>query len=470
MKFGGTSVGNAERITQVTRIVHAQVSQGDQILVVLSAMSGVTNTLLISAREAAHGKNERLPAARQELQHRHLQIVDELVKDEAAQAALRAAILKTLDTFEELCNSISVLGELTPRGSDAVGSLGERLIVPIVAQVLKDSGIQAEAVDAAQLIVTDDNFGSADPIMGATREQARARLLPLLEASSIPVITGFIGATRANIVTTLGRGGSDYTATILGSALDADQVWIWTDVNGVMTTDPNIVPEAHSLPEISYSEAAELAYFGAKVIHPKTILPVAEKSIPVRILNSFNPTHRGTLIVREPSPGHTGVRAITAIRKLSLITVEGRGMLGIPGIASRVFSTIAREQISVLMISQSSSEQNICLLVEAAAAERALAALQNEFELERLRQNIEDIWAQNNVVIVAIVGAGLRGSAGLAAQVFSALAEKHINILAIAQGSSEYNLSLTVAEQDADEAVRAIHNQFRKTAFGGAHA
>ncbi len=464
MKFGGTSVGSAERVAQVADIVRTQVAQGDQVVLVLSAMSGVTNALLASAREASNGSIDGLLTARQDLQRRHHEVIDALVKTESTKQALHQATDQALDGFENLCRSIFVLGELTPRATDAVGSLGERLIVPVAARVLEECGVRAQAVDAAQLIVTDDNFGSADPIMDATREQARTQLLPLLESNVVPVVTGFIGATRGGIVTTLGRGGSDYRGTLLGRALDADQVWIWTDVNGVMTTDPRVVPEAHPLEEISYAEAAELAYFGAKVIHPKTILPVAEKGIPIRILNSFNPTHPGTLIVREARPNHSRVKAITAIRNLSIITVEGRGMLGVPGVAARVFSTVAREQVNVLMISQSSSEQNICFLVESPSTERAIKALEREFELERLRQNIERIGAEERVVIVAVVGAGLMGTPGIAAQVFTALAEKNINVIALAQGSSEYNLSLVVGEREADASVRAIHE---KLGLGG---
>ncbi len=467
MKFGGTSVGTSERVTQVADIVRASVARGDQVVVVLSAMSGVTNALLGAARDAAAGDIDRLHATRQDLERRHLQVIDRLVKDEQGRSVLREATRARLDTFEDLCRSIFVLGELTPRGIDAVGCLGERLIVPIAAQVMHDCGVDARPVDASRLIVTDDNFSAANPLMDATRERARAELLPLLEATAVPVVTGFIAATQSGLVTTLGRGGSDYTATILGSALDADQVWIWTDVNGVMTTDPRIVPNAHTLAEISYAEAAELAYFGAKVIHPKTILPVAEKNIPIRILNSFSPDHPGTLIVRDPRPNHSLIKAITAIRNLTLVTVEGRGMLGVPGVAARVFSAVAREQVNVLMISQSSSEQNICFLVETAEAQRVINALEREFELERLRNNIERIWGQDGVVIVAIVGAGMKGTPGIAAQVFGALAAKKINIIALAQGSSEYNLSLVVEHKDADESVRAIHAAFLGKREGG---
>ncbi len=460
MKFGGTSVGDAERVARAAKIVRSSVEQGDRVVLVLSAMSGVTNALLTSARAASEGSVDALLTTRTELEKRHLEVIRTLIRDENAGAKLSADTLDKLDTFEDLCTSIYVLGELTPRGSDAVACLGERLIVPIVSQVLYECGVRVQPVDASRLIITDDNFGAAEPLMAETRERTRAELGPLIEDGRVPVVTGFIGATRNGVVTTLGRGGSDYTAALLAGGLDADQVWIWTDVNGVMTSDPRVVPGAHSLAEISYAEAAELAYFGAKVIHPKTILPAAEKNIPVRILNSFDPAHPGTLITREPRVNGTRVKAITAIRNLSLITVEGRGMLGVPGVAARVFGAVAREQANILMISQSSSEQNICFLVEMPSAASVIHSLEAEFELERVRRSIERIWAQDRTVIIAVVGAGMRGTPGIAAQVFAALAEKNINIIALAQGSSEYNLSLVVEEENADDAVRAIHAAF----------
>src|SRR5581483_6021549 len=458
MKFGGTSVGSAERITQVGEIVRREVNQGNQAVVVLSAMSGVTNMLLAALKEAASGNVSNLLQTRGELLKKHLDVINALVKDENARHALTATTTNALDRFEDLCSSIYVLGESTPRATDAVGSLGERLIVPIATQAFKDMGIDSQWVDATELIVTDDNFTSASPLMNETRDCTRARLIPILDAGKVAVTTGFIGATKKGIITTLGRGGSDYTATILGAALDADKMQIWTHVKGVMTTDPRIVPEAITLPEISYGEAAELSYFGAKVIHPKTILPVAEKNTPIQILNSFDPSHPGTLIVREPKSNSSPIRGITAIRNVSLVTVEGRGMQGVPGMAARTFSAVARENINVLMISQSSSEQNICLLVEAASAPQAIRALENEFKLEMVAQNIERVWEQDKIVIIAVVGSAMKTTPGIAARVYTALAEKNINVIAIAQGSSEYNLSLVVGEQDADNAVRAIHH------------
>lgn len=463
MKFGGTSVGSAERIAQVAEIVRAEVQRRNQVVVVLSAMSGVTNTLLGALKDAANGNMGKLLQTRDELLQKHLEVINTLVKDQTAREQLTATTTSALDRFEDLCSSIYVLGEITPRATDAVGSLGERLIVPVAAQAFTDAGIKSQWVPATELIVTDDNFVAASPLLHETREQTRAKLGPLLEAGSVAVTTGFIGATKKGIITTLGRGGSDYTATILGAALDADEVQIWTDVNGVMTTDPRIVPEAMTLPEISYGEAAELSYFGAKVIHPKTILPVAERNTPIRILNSFEPAHPGTRIVREPKGNGSPIRGITAIRNVSLVTVEGRGMQGVPGMAARVFASVARNNISVLMFSQSSSEQNICLVIESAGVPQAVSELEREFRPEMAAQNIERVWAQDQIAIIAVVGSAIKTTPGIAARVFGALAGNNINVIAIAQGSSEYNLSLVVEEREADNAVRAIHRSIVKS-------
>ncbi len=460
MKFGGTSVGDGQRIKNAAGLVSATATPGHSIVVAVSAMSGVTDALIRAARRAAAGDDQTYRAAQRTLTGQYRVALEYAVADSAARTELRNQITLMLDGFADFCRSIHILGELTPRALDAVASLGERMTAPIFAQALRESGANAQAVEATELIVTDDRFTQASPLMDATRDRTRARLLPLLDAGAIPVVTGFIGATRAGVTTTLGRGGSDYSATILGSALDADEVWIWTDVNGVMTADPRVVANAQTIAEIAYAEAAELSYFGAKVIHPQTISPVAEHAIPIRILNTFDPAHPGTRIVRDPKKNGRTVKAITAIRRLSLVTVEGRGMQGVPGVAAKVFATVAREGINVLMISQSSSEQSICFVVEASAADRACAALEKEFELERLRQNIDRIAAQSQVVIVAIVGAGMKGIPGIAAKVFTALGERGLNVISIAQGSSEYNLSLVMDEKDADAAVRAIHAGF----------
>lgn len=472
MKFGGTSLGDGEAIHRAVDIVCQTLKEkGGGIVVVVSAMSGVTDTLLAAATTAAQGDAETFRRARWHLSDRHRLAITEVIHYEEARLQLMEEIEALLSDFENLCRSIHIMGELTARGSDAVASLGERLTARIVAAALRDRGERATAVEATEVIVTNGQHGSATPLMDETREAAQARILPLLAQGVTPVVTGFIAATKEGVTTTLGRGGSDYTAAILGACLDSDEVWIWTDVDGVMTADPRVVPEARTLPEISYAEAAELSYFGAKVLHPKTILPAVERGIPLRIVNTFNPPSflparggdeggGGTLIVAEAKPGELAVKGITSIKGLSLVTVEGRGMLGVPGIAAKVFTAVAQEGISVLMISQSSSEQNICFVIRQETVECALKALEAAFELELARRNVDRIWAQKGVAIVAVVGAGMKGTPGIAAKVFGALGKHGINVISIAQGSSEYNISFVVDEVDMENAVRYIHQEF----------
>jgi aspartate kinase len=285
--------------------------------------------------------------------------------------------------------------------------------------------------------------------------------LPLLQSGVVPVVTGFIGATVEGVPTTLGRGGSDYSGAIIGAALHADEIQIWTDVNGVMTADPRIVPNARSLHQLSYEEVAELAYYGAKVLHPKTVTPAIEKKIPVRVLNTFEPSHPGTLIVEKTQAEARGtVKAITAIRAMNLITIAGRGMMGVPGIAARTFGAVARTGANVLMISQSSSEQSICFVVPESSAGEVIAALREEFRRELERHYIDAIHGMSHINIVAVVGSGMRGTPGLAARVFTAVSQAGINVIAIAQGSSEANISLVVIDADVTPALRAIHDIF----------
>jgi aspartate kinase len=465
MKFGGTSVAGAERIRRVAEIVRryreggfAAAPEGGQVAVVVSAFSGVTDALIRAARAAAVGDAPVVRQAAESLRRQHQEALQTLLPSADREASVRD-VEALVSGLENLCQAITILGELTPRGLDAVISLGERLSARIVATALAEAGIPAQAVEATELIVTDASFGQATPLMDATRECTRQALLPLLQAGCVPVVTGFIAATAEGVTTTLGRGGSDYSAAILGSCLDSDEIWIWTDVNGVMTADPRIVPEAHTLPHISYAEAAELAYFGAKVLHPKTMLPALEHRIPLRILNSFEHQHPGTLVTASPTNGHA-VKAVTAIQNLSQVAVEGRGMIGVPGIAAKVFSAVAEEGISVLMISQASSEQSICFIVRRPEAARAVAALERAFERELARRNVDRIWAHDDVAIVTIVGAGMRGTPGIGAKIFGALGRRAINVISVAHGSSEYNISLVVKQDEAHDAVRAIHAEF----------
>ncbi len=295
--------------------------------------------------------------------------------------------------------------------------------------------------------------------MAATRTATRGRLLPLLEKGVMPVVTGFVAATPEGVPTVLGRGGSDYSAAILGAALDADEIQIWTDVDGVLTADPRIVKGARPLPELTYSEAAELAYFGAKVLHPKTMLPAIDRGIPISVRNTFNPAFPGTRVVPKSSNGGT-VKALTVIRGLALVTVAGRGMMGVPGIAARTFATVAQRGASVLMISQASSEQSICFVVPESDAQPVGAALEGSFGEEIKRRLIDRVSIEPDVVIVAVVGEGMRGTPGIAARLFSALGENSVNVIAVAQGSSETNISLVLGAADADAGIRYIHSAF----------
>jgi len=466
MKFGGTSVAGAERIAGVANIARdfsqgrfPAAPEGGRLVIVVSAFSGVTDALIKAARTAAGRDDQTFRQVAQELRQKHWAAIEALIPFGERQADLRAQVEALVSGFENLCRAITILGELTPRGFDAVVSLGERLSARIIAAALAEAGIVSQAIEATGLIVTDDCFGEATPQMEVTREKTRQVLLPLLEQGIVPVVTGFIAATADGVTTTLGRGGSDYSGAILGSCLDSDEIWIWTDVNGVLTADPRVVPEAHTLPYISYNEAAELSYFGAKVLHPKTMLPAMERNIPIRTLNSSEPQHPGTLVGAKNHNGHA-VRGITTIQDLSQVTVEGRGMMGVPGVAARVFTAVAHEEISVLMISQASSEQSICFVIRKQNADRAIAALERAFEMELARRNVDRIWAQDAVAIVAIVGAGIRGTPGIAAKIFGALGKHEINVITIAQGSSEYNISLVVKQDDAHKAMRAIHQEF----------
>lgn len=459
MKFGGTSVGSAQRFAGVAKIVADYSARGDEVVAVVSAMSKVTDLLIAAARHSARGDTAEYERCRDLIAEKHRQAIAELFSGETQRARIERELQPILEGFEKLCYGISIIGELSARALDNIAGAGERLSVRILAAKLREDGWKAQAVDASDCVITDDEFGEAEPDFDLTRAAVHQRVLPLLASGEIPVVTGMIGATVKGIPTTLGRGGSDYSATILANAVDAEEVWIWTDVDGVMTADPNLVPLARTLAEISYSEAAELSYYGAKVLHPKTLLPVLEKKIPVWIKNTMNPDAAGTKI-HLGGGGREGVKAITSIKDISLININGRGMFGVPGIAGRTFSAMAREKVNVLMISQSSSENNICFAVLTEDAERALAALREALVIEIHHRHVEEIQAQSNVAIVAAVGARMKGIPGIAARVFGALGKQQINVIAIAQGSSELNISCIIDEQDVPAAVAAIHSEF----------
>ena len=460
MKFGGTSVGSVDALKNVVKIVADAKKNGHDVVVVVSAMSGVTNLLLNAAHQAEAGNEEAASQARVEIDNKHAEATRHFLGDSPQRDEVMVHVRMLLDEFEALCHGIHVLGELTPRALDVIGGIGERLNAPQVAAILDHAGLSAESVEATELIVTDNCFGGAVPRREATQIKSQARLGPLLEGGKIAVVTGFIGATEEGITTTLGRGGSDYSATIIGRALEADEVWIWTDVNGVMTADPRVVPDAHPISHLSYAEISELSYFGAKVLHSQAIRPARRVNLPVRILNTFEPDHPGTLITADYKNNGKTVKAVTAIKNLSLITVSGPGMIGITGVAGRTFSAVAKTNTNVLMISQASSEQSICFVVPTPDIQKVVNSLENELSREIERRDLERVKWEENTVILAVVGAGMKGHPGVSGRLFSSLGEEKINIIAIAQGSSEFNISLVVAQGDADRAVKAIHKQF----------
>ncbi|MGD8405804.1 MAG: aspartate kinase [Anaerolineales bacterium] len=454
MKFGGTSIGSVEAIQQVIDIARTAKSEWRNVAIVVSAMSGVTDMLLKSAKSAAMGDDSLAEQIANALKEKHLDALEEL----ASHATQTREHIKTqLEEFVTLCHAIRVLGEATPRALDAIASLGERMSAPLVAAALNASGISAKTVDTREVLVTDDVHQFASPDMEVTRQRAERVIKPLFEAEEIPVITGFIGTNKEGVVTTLGRGGSDFSGAIFGVVLEAQELWIWTDVSGVMSTDPRIEPSAHTLSKVTYKEISELAFYGAKVLHPKTIRPALEHGITLWVKNTFAPESAGTRIIEDGNGQKGIIRAVTAIREQCLITVEGRGMLGVPGIAARLFTAVARSKTSIVMISQASSEQSICFVIPQPARKIVVDALEDEFRYEITRRDIDRINPLDDCAIVTVVGAGMRSTPGIAGKVFSAVGAENVNVIAIAQGSSECSISLVVDLPETNRAIRAIH-------------
>ena len=480
MKFGGTSVGSAAAISGTAEIL-ARYVQDRPVVGVVSAMSGVTNTLLSKSVAAAAGDSDGVDAARTALLAPHRAALVELLPANDRRREAEATLAGLADEAARLLYSVYVLRECSPRASDRIVSFGERMSATLVAAVLNERGVPAQAVPSDRLIVTDSVFGSASPLLDETARKTAETMRPIVDAGLLPVVTGFFGADERGITTTLGRGGSDYSASILGNALDADEIWIWTDVDGVLTADPRLVPNARSLDRITYAEATELAYFGAKVIHPKTMHPAVEKSIPIWIRNTFNPEAPGTMIGPEEGGGDTRAtvsshasplnsalslepsalaKAITSISGLAAVTVEGRGQIGVSDVTARIFSAIGRTGANVYMISQASSQHSVTFIVGDSQADAVLAALDAEFRSDLERDRVLSIAAARDLAIVAVVGAGMRGTPGVAGRIFATMGNEGVNIVAIAQGSSELNISFAIAANEVSRAVTALHQAF----------
>ncbi|MBP9211898.1 MAG: aspartate kinase [Bacteroidetes bacterium] len=458
MKFGGTSVGDVPRLQEVVSIVRQFLSE--QPVVVASAMGGLTNVLLETAQKAVERRTGEVNNAVAAIQDRHLKIANTLVQDYPRRAALIAAQQEMIDDLSNFYQGVALLRELSPRSLDAIAAFGELLSCRQIAAILEDSGIPAQFVDARKLVRTDDQFGEANIDFAVTNPALHGALVPLVQQGIVPVVTGFVASTADGITTTIGRSGSDYTGSVVGAAVNSGEVWIWTDVDGVMTADPRNVNGAKVLKEISYREAAEMSYFGAKVIHPKTMVPAIEKKIPIRIKNTFNPSHPGTLISAAPDNGGTWAKTVTSINDLAIIAIEGNGMIGVPGVSGRIFTALARAQVNVMMISQASSEHNVCIIVPKKDSAHGLKTLREEFSIDIAKKIIDDITMRGPVSIVAVVGEGMIGSKGIAGKTFSAVAQADVNIIAIAQGSSELNISFVVEQNDAKKAVQAVHDAF----------
>ena len=457
LKFGGSSVADGERVRAVAAII-AEAARADRTAVVLSAMKGVTDLLISAARMAEKGSDGLKPAL-EEIRTRHFDAVRNLFAP-ADQASALTPLAVMCNELEEILHGVELIRECSVRTMDLVMSFGERLCCRLAVSYLASAGHAVELVDAREIILTDERFGSAGVDFPGSYERISRRLSTVRGTAVIP---GFIGATPGGVTTTLGRNGSDYTASIIGAGAGASVIEIWTDVDGVLSADPRLVPEAFVIPAISSEEAMELSYFGAKVIHPYTMIPAVEKSIPILIKNSLNPGAPGTLIASSDQirrDGRYPITGIASIDGISLVNIEGGGMMGIPGFAARIFSALAREGINIIMISQASSEHTICLVFRAGEGERALAALNREMEPELATRRIERFELLRGLVIVSVIGENMHGTPGMAGRLFSALGTAGVNILVIAQGSSERNISFVIDEKNETLALRTIHREF----------
>jgi aspartate kinase len=454
MKFGGASVKDGENILHCANLVK-KFTDENEIVVVVSAMAGVTDSLLKAAEKCcAEPSPGYIKMFIAEMMKKHYEAIENAVKNEEIKVKVISTVERLLDELEKVLLGISYLGELTRRSEDYIVSFGERLLAPIFSATLLSLGIDSVALTGGDAgIITDRNYGRAKPIPGVYGI-IRSRLEPLLTIKkTIPVVTGFIGATDEGSITTLGRGGSDYTATILAAALDADEVWLWKEVDGIMTCDPKYVPNARLIPEISYQEAMELSHFGAKILHPRAMEPVLKKKIPVRIKNTFNPDGDGTVIRAETKKSHDIVKALSLIQNASIVNVSGAGF-DFAQIMSEVFRRLADEKVGVIMVAQSSSELNLSIVVDGKDAEKAYNAL------KRLENGVIKVSRIDGVSIVSAVGAGMAGTPGVAGKIFSALGRHRINVIMISQSCSEYNVSFAVDGKDGINAVRVVHDEF----------
>ncbi|MDC7126028.1 MAG: aspartate kinase [Spirochaetales bacterium] len=454
MKFGGSSVKDAERIKNVVTIVK-ESAEKEQVAVVLSAMKGITDALINCANLAASGDESYKPAL-QEIKDKELNTFKELIGTEKEQEALKS-LEKMLTNLGEILLGIKMVKECSDRSLDLIQSFGERMNNTVVAAYMRSIGIDAEYVDTREVVLTDNSFGAAKVDYKESYKRIKEKINTI---KGIPVITGFIGADPDGVTTTLGRNGSDFTASIIAAATGSSIVEIWTDVDGVLSADPRCVKNAFVIPEITYQEAMELSFFGAEVIHPYTMIPAVDRDIPIIIKNTMNPSAPGTIITREVAPHTRPITGIASIKDIAMINIMGGGMIGTPGIASKVFSALADYGINIIMISQASSEHSICLVFRAIQSERAVEALNNILAEEIKTKRIEKIVVREGLEVLSVIGDNMVGTPGVAGKIFKSLGDEGISVLSIAQGSSERNVSFVIDKEHRDKALNIVHDAF----------
>jgi bifunctional aspartokinase / homoserine dehydrogenase 1 len=460
LKFGGTSVANAISIRKVISIIRKALLK-DETIVVVSALGGITDILIEAGRLAAlHNLTykEKLEAFRKH----HLQVVTDMLPSEK-QVQFNAIINENCIKLGSICEAVYLLKELSPRTQDSIVSHGELLSSLIISAALESQNISNHWIDAREIIRTNSGFGSATPNIDVTLDAVRNYLKK--RTGPLHIIPGFIASDPEGITTTLGRGGSDYTAAILAAATDATLLEIWTDVSGMMTADPRVVSNAKAIPYISYKEAMELSHFGAKVIYPPTLQPVMKKGIPVWIKNTFSPEDYGTLIESKVSENQNTVRGISSMGKIALLSLEGSGMIGIPGFSRRLFGALSEEKINVILITQSSSEHSICAAIDEINIKKAKSSVDAEFSNEILANKVEPLLIETSLSIVALVGDNMKNHPGISGKMFGALGRNSVNIRAIAQGSSEKNISAVISTTDVKKAINVLHEEFFETAY-----
>jgi aspartokinase/homoserine dehydrogenase 1 len=466
-KFGGASLASAEQIEKAAALI---ARHHGPLVVVPSALSGITDLLLEGAAHALAGRRADVSKAAAAFLRRHREVVRALVPSGPVRRKLLAAVDAAAREYRDLCTAVGLLDHLAPRASDRLVSRGERMSAQILAAALGRAGRRAVYVDALEVVATDEHHGSAAPNQSATSRNARRLLRPKLAAGTIVVVPGFIGRAPDGSVTTMGRGGTDLSATLLARALNARRVVLWKDVPGILTADPRLVPDARLIPQLHHREAGEVAHYGAKVLHPRALIPIAGTRVEMHVRSFLTPDAPGTEVSARRSLRAYPVKALAIVRGQAIVTVAGKGMAGVHGIAARTFSAVESERLSVSTIFQASSESSIGFTLPESEAERAVRSIQLAFSGEIASGLIDNVTAKPGMAVLAVVGDGMAGTPGIAARVFSALATAHINVVAIAQGSSERNISFAVNGDDAAEAARCVHAAFQLSKIGGGHA